>query len=46
MVDGRAQVIPEDVQAVLPSVAGHRLNSLDGEGDDHLENLVESVAIP
>ena len=46
MIDGRAQVVPEDVQAVLPSVAGHRLNSLEGEGGDHLETLVESVAIP
>jgi len=46
MIDGRAQVVPEDVQAVLPSVAGHRLNSLEGEGSDRLETLVESVAIP
>jgi len=46
MIDGRAQVVPEDVQAVLPSVAGHRLNSLEGDGGDRLETLVESVAIP
>lgn len=46
MVDGRAQVVPEDVQAVLPSVAGHRLNSLEGDGSDHIEGLIESVAIP
>ena len=46
MIDGRAQVVPEDVQAVLPSVAGHRLNSLEGDGSDHLEGLIESVAIP
>ncbi len=46
MIDGRAQVVPEDVQAVLPSVAGHRLNSLEGEDGDQLEALVESVAIP
>ena len=46
MIDGRAQVVPEDVQAVLPSVAGHRLNSLDGDDGAHLEGLIESVAIP
>jgi MoxR-like ATPase len=46
MIDGRAQVVPEDVQAVLPSVAGHRLNWLDADGADHIEELVESVAIP
>lgn len=46
MIDGRAQVVPEDVQAVLPSVAGHRLNSLDGDDGDQLESLIESVAIP
>jgi MoxR-like ATPase len=46
MIDGRSQVVPEDVQAVLPSVAGHRLNSLEGDDGDQLESLVESVAIP
>lgn len=46
MIDGRAQVVPEDVQAVLPSVAGHRLNRLDGDDSDQLESLIESVAIP
>ena len=45
MIDGRAQVVPEDVQAVLPSVAGHRLKSLEGEGDQ-FDGLIESVAIP
>jgi len=46
MIDGRAQVVPEDVQAVLPSVAGHRLNSIEGDSDDLIDSLVESVAIP
>ncbi len=46
MIDGRAQVVPEDVQAVLPSVAGHRLNWLDGDGGDHIHELIRSVAIP
>jgi len=46
MIDGRNQVVPEDIQAVLPSVAGHRLNWLDGDGADHIAELIESVAIP
>jgi len=46
MIDGRAQVVPEDVQAVLPSVAGHRLTWLDGDGTDPIEQLIQSVAIP
>jgi MoxR-like ATPase len=46
MIDGRGQVVPEDVQAVLPSVAGHRLNWLDSDNEDHIEELLESVAIP
>ncbi len=46
MIDGRGQVVPEDIQAVLPSVAGHRLNWLDGDGADHIAELIESVAIP
>jgi len=46
MIDGRAQVVPEDVQAVLPSVAGHRLNWLDGDNADHIGELVKGVAIP
>jgi len=46
MIDGRAQVVPEDVQAVLPGVAGHRLNSIDGDSDELIDGLVESVAIP
>jgi len=46
MVDGRAQVVPEDVQAVLPSVAGHRLTWLDGDNADPIGELVKSVAIP
>jgi len=46
MIDGRGQVVPEDVQAVLPSVAGHRLNSIEGDSDDLIASLVESVAIP
>jgi MoxR-like ATPase len=45
---GRAQVLPEDVQAVLPAVAGHRLRGPSGEADaDALAHaLLTSVAIP
>ncbi len=46
MIDGRAQVVPEDVQAVLPSVAGHRLTSLEGDTARQLRELIEGVAIP
>ncbi|MGB5650070.1 MAG: AAA family ATPase, partial [Sedimenticolaceae bacterium] len=46
MIDGRMQVVPEDIQAVLPSVAGHRLNSLEGGERDRLQGLIEGVAIP
>jgi MoxR-like ATPase len=46
LIDGRAMVVPEDVQAVLPSVAGHRLVSLDSDGPAALRELIESVAVP
>jgi MoxR-like ATPase len=45
---GRAQVLPEDVQAVLPAVSGHRLRGTSGEasGDAMAHALLASVAIP
>jgi MoxR-like ATPase len=45
---GRTEVLPEDVQAVLPAVAGHRLRGSSGEADaDALaQALLASVAIP
>jgi MoxR-like ATPase len=47
LVDERQQVIPEDVQAVLPSVAGHRLHSVQGHSDSaSLQQLIEAVPIP
>jgi MoxR-like ATPase len=46
LIDGRAMVVPEDVQAVLPSVAGHRLVSVDSAGAAALRELIESVAVP
>jgi MoxR-like ATPase len=49
-MDGRNEVLPEDVQAVLPSVAGHRLSPVSGYaslGSTQLaERLIAEVAIP
>ncbi len=50
LMHGRAEVVPEDVQKVLPSVIGHRLN-LTGEygqsGDtDGATHLIKQVPIP
>lgn len=47
MMDGRDFALPEDVQAVLPGVARHRLqaaSATDG-GEDAVEHLIKSVAI-
>jgi MoxR-like ATPase len=52
MLDGRNHVLPDDVQAVLPAVAGHRLRPAKGGGVGHrarselVAGLVASVAIP
>ncbi|HWQ38638.1 MAG TPA: AAA family ATPase [Burkholderiales bacterium] len=49
-MDGRREVIPEDLQAVLPSVVGHRLHPVNGyaslSGMDLTQRLLEEVAIP
>jgi len=49
-VTGREAVLPEDVQAVLPAVAGHRLkpaqNLSRGAANELLAEWVKSVAIP
>jgi len=49
-MDGRGAVLPEDLQAVLPSVAGHRLHAANGfsrlSSDDLAKKLVAEVAIP
>jgi MoxR-like ATPase len=48
LMAGRDFVIPEDVQAVLPGVAGHRLQI--ASGDDHIgdavTHLLKAVAVP
>jgi MoxR-like ATPase len=50
LLDERDAVIPEDVQAVLPGIASHRLQSVqDGQrqdGDKLARELIEAVAIP
>jgi MoxR-like ATPase len=49
MMAGRKQVLPEDVQTIVPSVVGHRLRPLasgDGNVLDAAEDLIRSVAIP
>lgn len=47
MLEGRDHVIPEDIQCILPSVAGHRLvsnNTLSGNADN-IAQLLKSVAV-
>jgi MoxR-like ATPase len=46
---GRDMVLPDDVQAVLPAVACHRLRSAQGGGyaqSEDIAALIRSVAIP
>ena len=47
MIAGRDHVIPEDIQAILPSVAGHRLVSNTGihSCENSISNLLKAVAI-
>ena len=50
LLEGRDKVLPEDVQAVLPGVAGHRLRPVhDGVRNTSLDaarNLISVVPIP
>ncbi len=50
LLEGRRDVLPEDLQAVLPATVGHRLHSTADTGVDEGEmlahHLLESVAIP
>jgi len=49
LIEGREMVLPEDVQAVAPSVMGHRLQGqgdLSGPSDAAVRSLIESVPIP
>ena len=47
-IDGRKMVVPEDVQAVLPSVACHRLKLTNSAGHAQatdIDNLIRSVPV-
>ena len=48
LMHGRNQVLPEDLQAVLPSVVGHRLQPTGDHAHhkDLAENLISAVPIP
>ena len=50
LLDGRAAVLPEDVQTVLPGVASHRLQAVGErakqDSDTLARELIETVAIP
>ena len=52
MLDGRNHVLPDDVQAVLQAVAGHRLRPAKGGSVSHraraelVAEVVKSVAVP
>ena len=50
LIEGRPQVLPEDIQAVLPATVGHRLQpagEIIGEGSGGLvEQLLDAVPIP
>lgn len=45
LMEGRHYAIPEDLQAVLPSVAGHRLRGVQG-GEINAARLLAKVAVP
>jgi MoxR-like ATPase len=46
LLSGRDMVLPEDVQAVAPSVIGHRLRPASGGRMVNITRLLESVPIP
>jgi MoxR-like ATPase len=49
MMEGRRQVLPEDVQAILPAVVGHRLHGnaeAVRSGFDAPSELIAAVPIP
>ena len=50
MIEGRDKVIPEDIQAVLPGIAGHRLRPVNDSvrltSLDIARSLINAVAIP
>ena len=50
LLDERDAVVPEDVQAVLPGIASHRLQGVQdvqtSDGDKLAKELIEAVPIP
>src|SRR5881397_816591 len=46
LLAGRPMVLPEDVQAVFPSVAGHRIAGSTRAGGPQAEALLRAVALP
>jgi len=46
LLAGRAMVVPEDVQAVFPAVAGHRLAGGARAGAEQAQALIRAVALP
>jgi MoxR-like ATPase len=46
LLDGRPMVLPEDVQAVFPAVAAHRLAGSARAGGPHAQALLRAVALP
>lgn len=46
LMDGRHHVLPDDIQAVFPAVAGHRLEQGEsGQGGDRVRQLLTSVSV-
>lgn len=46
LMDGRHHVLPDDIQAVFPAVAGHRLDQGEsGNGSDRVRQLLAQVAV-
>jgi MoxR-like ATPase len=43
LLQDRDHVLPDDLQAVLPGVVGHRLRPLSGEGNQAVERLVQQL---
>jgi len=46
LIRGRAMALPEDVQAVFPAVAGHRLAGGARAGQVEAQALIRMVAVP
>jgi MoxR-like ATPase len=46
LLAGRPMVLPEDVQAVFPSVAGHRLAGGARAGALQAQAMLRTVAVP